>query len=1541
VNRPVKKEDKDVARYFKCIIFFFVFLSLSTSVATEVFVNEGNSNGPVIREEVTEALKANQEVRVLIKLRDPSDDPFISRMTTSYDPSSFISKEAIKGLQSRFETALSREGLQNEVVITHQLDNIPWITGTITQYALESLQKNPNVAMIVTDKPVEACLSESGPLINSDGAHSSGYTGSGVTVAVLDTGIDTDHPNLSDDLIWEECFLSDGGCPSTSGTTASGPGSAEDGHGHGTHVSGIITSSHSIYEGIAPDAGIVAIKVLTDSGSGWSSDTIAAIDWVTTNKDTYGIEIINMSLGSSGYSGVCDGSNPAYAAAVNAAKSAGITLFAASGNDAYASQMSSPACISSVISVGAVYDANVGGVSWSACTDPTTQADQIACSSNVSVELDILAPGSIITSSGLGGGTTDKSGTSMASPHAAAVAALIIQKYSPQTPDEIEGILKCAGSLIYDSRIGMNFPRIDALEALNDLVVKDNDIDGYFDPPCGNDCNDNDPTIYPGATEVCVDGVDNDCDSLADCNDMDCDVECPTSGTWAATYGGGNTDYAYSIQQTSDGGSIVAGWTRSFGVGFYQDVWVLKLDSGSNIEWQKAYGGVNYDEAQSIQQTADGGYVVAGYTDYFGAGGYDNFWILKLDSGGNIEWQKTYGGSSFEIAYSIQQTVDGGYVVVGDTWSFGAGSYDAWVLKLDSGGNVQWQKTYGGGNYDEAYSIQQTTDGGYVVAGCTKSFGAGNYDAWVLKLDSGGNIQWQKTYGGGSSDCVFSIQQTTDGGYTMAGNAHSFGAGNGDYWVLKLDSSGNVQWQKTYGGSEWDRAQSIQETVDGGYIVAGFTQSFGAGNRDSWVLKLDSGGNVQWQKTYGGGGGWEMAPSIQQTVDGGYITAGMTASFGAGSWDALVLKLGPYGSIDTSCDFIADTSVSGIDSSATVADTSASVGNSFATPQTSSATVRDTTATANILCKVAEDCTNGIDDDGDGLVDCADPDCAGDPTCPTTTTTTTSTTTTTVAPTTTTTTTTSTTTTTVAPTTTTTTSTTTTTVVPTTTTTTTATTTTTVPCSWNTTTIDSAGVVGEDTSLAFDPSGNPAISYHDATNMDLKYASFNGTSWDTTTVDSAGWLGEFTSLAFDPSGNPAISYVEGINDNLKYASFNGTSWDITTVDSAGNVGQYTSLAFDSSGNPAISYLDFSSWDLKYAHDANGNGDFTDAGEITTVDSTGNVGQYTSLAFNSSGNPAISYRDATNLDLKYASFNGSSWTTTTVDSAGNVGSFTSLAFDASGNPAISYFDGTNGDLKYASFNGSSWTITTVDSAGIVGTTTSLAFDSSGNPAISYFDETNFDLKYARFNGTSWDITIVDSAGFVGTYTSLAFDPSGNPAISYFDFGNGNLKYAHFAPCPTTTTTTTTTSTTTTVAPTTTTTTSTTTTTVAPTTTTTTTTSTTTTTVAPTTTTTTTSTTTTTTLPPLLPAVTSPNGGENWAIGTDQTIQWSSYGVTGNVNIWISRDGNFELLFSDTPNDGSEAWTVTGPSTSQAEILVAAEENNEWVLDFSDNYFTIIE
>jgi hypothetical protein len=362
---------------------------------------------------------------------------------------------------------------------------------------------------------------------------------------------------------------------------------------------------------------------------------------------------------------------------------------------------------------------------------------------------------------------------------------------------------------------------------------------------------------------------------------------------WARTYGGAGKDEAYAIQQTSDGGYIVAGMTASFG-DEEGDAWLIKIGPGGNIQWEKTYGQLYLDAADAVAQTYDGGYIVT-----------SALYLLKLDSDGEVEWKKSLKGYDHEIgnAYSVQQTSDGGYIAAGKFHYEDIFNKDIWILKVAQDGTKEWDKTYGESDQDQANSIQQTNDGGYIVAGqIDLSSSGGNVGIWILKLHPSGEIHWQKTYSGDKTDYACSIQQTNDGGYIVAGSTSSFGAGSSDIWILKIDPEGEVEWQKSNGGEGQDFAQSIRQTTDGGYIVAGTTYSFGLGDRDIWVLKLDASGDVEWQKTYGGYG-IEEAYSIVETYDGGYSVAGFTASYGAGDRDFLVLKLLPNGNIGLPCEF--------------------------------------------------------------------------------------------------------------------------------------------------------------------------------------------------------------------------------------------------------------------------------------------------------------------------------------------------------------------------------------------------------------------------------------------------------------------------------------------------------------------------------------------------------------------------------------------------------------------------------------------------------------
>ena len=317
-----------------------------------------------------------------------------------------------------------------------------------------------------------------------------------------------------------------------------------------------------------------------------------------------------------------------------------------------------------------------------------------------------------------------------------------------------------------------------------------------------------------------------------------------------------------------------------------------------------------------------------------------------------ISFAKTFGGSDYDAAYSIQQTSDGGYIVAGVTASFGTGDEDVFLLKTDASGNLQWAETFGGVYFDVAYSVQQTSDGGYIVAGYTYSFGAGSYDVFLLKTDASGNLQWAKTFGGSGGDYAWSVQQTSDGGYIVAGFTGSFGAG-GDVFLLKTDASGNLQWAKTFGGSDYDRAYSVQQTSDGGYIVAGYTYSFGAGGYDVFLLKTDASGNLQWAKTFRGDS-IEFAYSVQQTSDGGYIVAGVTLSFGAGNNDVFLLKTDTNGNIGT-CAIVGSPTPTVNTPTPTVTNPTPTVTSPSPTVTTPSPTVTSPTPTINSPCPLSSE----------------------------------------------------------------------------------------------------------------------------------------------------------------------------------------------------------------------------------------------------------------------------------------------------------------------------------------------------------------------------------------------------------------------------------------------------------------------------------------------------------------------------------------------------------------------------------------------------------
>ncbi len=343
-----------------------------------------------------------------------------------------------------------------------------------------------------------------------------------------------------------------------------------------------------------------------------------------------------------------------------------------------------------------------------------------------------------------------------------------------------------------------------------------------------------------------------------------------------------------SARQTTDGGYIMTGLVKISGLSL--GVGLVKTNVNGDILWTKTYQTSLDGSASSVQQTNDGGYILIGgladsITDTI------NVFLIKTDVNGGLLWAKRYGGNNVKhgYGYSVKQTSDGGYIIVGYTNSFGVGDNDVYLIKINSTGGLLWSKTFGGTGDDRGYSVQQTSDGGFIIAGCTKSFGAGLYDVYLIKTNSSGTLMWSKTYGGVQNEYGYSVQQTTDGGYIIVGNTTSFTAGNRDVYLLKTDANGNLLWTKSFGGTDDDYASLVQQTTDGGYVFTGSTKSFGGGYYDAYLIKTNSSGVLLWSKAYGGTG-IDNGCSVQQTTDGGYVVAGFTHSFATSSEEFYLIK---------------------------------------------------------------------------------------------------------------------------------------------------------------------------------------------------------------------------------------------------------------------------------------------------------------------------------------------------------------------------------------------------------------------------------------------------------------------------------------------------------------------------------------------------------------------------------------------------------------------------------------------------------------------------
>ena len=435
--------------------------------------------------------------------------------------------------------------------------------------------------------------------------------------------------------------------------------------------------------------------------------------------------------------------------------------------------------------------------------------------------------------------------------------------------------------------------------------------------------------------------------------------EMPRGDSWVINYGTADSDTLRCAKLTDDNGFIVGGSIN-------HDLCIIKFDDNQQISWRKILSGPVSEYAYSLDQTNDSGYIVAGYTLSYGDGGSD-YLIIKLDSFGNVEWQKTYGGSDYEWASDALQTNDGGYIVTGHTKSFGTGDQDIWILRLDENGTVEWQKTYGTTQLEWSNAIRQTADGGYVSIGYTSS-GYG-YGRLVFKTNANGDILWQKTFKGAQGSGA-SIIETSDGGLALVGSISNLNRSY-DLSIIKLDNAGNIVWQKVYGGTGQDEGYSIEQTTDEGFIISGSTGSFGAEQIDLWMLRLDMSGTIIWEKRFGGDS-YDWGFGGMQSPDGGFILLGRTSSFGFGTNDMLIAKLDENGNI-TGCAYLESTFATA-GATATTSSIDLSVNDTSISGVSFSENLQEAPGTFDIICESMQDTDlDGVVDESDNCPDLYNP----------------------------------------------------------------------------------------------------------------------------------------------------------------------------------------------------------------------------------------------------------------------------------------------------------------------------------------------------------------------------------------------------------------------------------------------------------------------------------------------------------------------------------------------------------------------------------------
>jgi putative intracellular protease/amidase len=360
---------------------------------------------------------------------------------------------------------------------------------------------------------------------------------------------------------------------------------------------------------------------------------------------------------------------------------------------------------------------------------------------------------------------------------------------------------------------------------------------------------------------------------------------------WTRTFGGSSAEGGRSVEETSDGGFIMAGYTYSFGAG-NADLYLIKTDAGGNLQWARAFGGPGWEYGNSAIETADGGYLAAGYTSSWGAGSRDVY-LVKTDPDGGEIWSTTFGGSGLDVAMSVVEMEDGAYAVAGYTDSFGAGESDVYLIKLDPAGKELWSRVFGDVGPEMGNSLDKTVDGGFVIIGASGSY-SDNSDVYLLRTDGQGEELWSTTVSHPSAHLNYdwgnSVRATSDGGFIIGGNS-DLDQDVMDIYLVKVDAQGNTEWAEVFGGNFYDSGSSACETADGGYVVSGATKTSSTGLNDVYVRKVDATGAMLWKETYGDPVGSEWGSAVTETRDGDLVIAGHTNSFGAGSYDVWLIRL--------------------------------------------------------------------------------------------------------------------------------------------------------------------------------------------------------------------------------------------------------------------------------------------------------------------------------------------------------------------------------------------------------------------------------------------------------------------------------------------------------------------------------------------------------------------------------------------------------------------------------------------------------------------------